>query len=83
MFDEQPTLKLLFDQLGLASDDASIDHFVETHQLPKDLMMHEASFWTDSLREFLCSHWQKDDNWSLVIDNLNELMSQDQQKNPH
>ena len=28
MFDQQPTLELLFDQLGLPSDSASIDEFV-------------------------------------------------------
>ncbi|MDV2469531.1 DUF2789 family protein [Acinetobacter chinensis] len=80
MFDEQPTLKLLFDQLGLDSEPASIDSFIETHQLPEGVMMHEADFWTDSQRDFLVSHWQKDDNWSLVIDELSELLSTDAQK---
>ena len=75
MFDEQPTLKLLFDQLGLDSDQASIDQFVETHQLPKDVMMHQATFWSDVQRDFLSSHWQKDEDWSLVIDELSELLS--------
>lgn len=75
MFDEQPTLKLLFDQLGLDSDQSSIDQFIETHQLPKDVMMHEADFWNNSQREFIESHWRKDDDWSLVIDELSELLS--------
>ena len=68
-------LKLLFDQLGLDSDQESIDQFVETHQLPKDVMMHQATFWSDVQRDFLSSHWQKDDDWSLVIDELSELLS--------
>ncbi|MDM1758249.1 MULTISPECIES: DUF2789 family protein [Acinetobacter] len=75
MFDEQPTLKLLFDQLGLDSDQASIDQFVATHQLPQGAMLHEASFWSDSQREFIASHWRKDDDWALVIDELNELLA--------
>ncbi len=75
MFDEQPTLKLLFDQLGLDSDQAAIDHFVEMHQLAKDVMMHEADFWNDSQRDFISSHWRKDDDWSLVVDELSELLS--------
>lgn len=75
MFDEQPTLKLLFDQLGLDSDQASIDQFVESHQLLKGVMMHEADFWNDSQRDFIASHWRKDDDWSLVIDELSELLS--------
>ena len=75
MFDEQPTLKLLFDQLGLDSDQASMDQFVATHQLPEGVMMHEADFWNDSQRDFIVSHWRKDDDWSLVIDELSELLS--------
>lgn len=75
MFDEQPTLKLLFDQLGLDSDQASMDQFVAAHQLAKGVMMHEADFWNDSQRDFIVSHWRKDDDWSLVIDELSELLS--------
>ncbi len=33
MFEQQPTLQLLFEQLGLDSDDASIENFIRTHQL--------------------------------------------------
>ncbi|RKG36831.1 DUF2789 family protein [Acinetobacter rongchengensis] len=80
MFDEQPTLELLFEQLGLGSDQTSIDNFVASHQLPKDVMMHQADFWSLSQREFLSSHWQKDDEWAIVIDTLNELLSQDLQR---
>ncbi|SPL69695.1 DUF2789 family protein [Acinetobacter stercoris] len=80
MFDEQPTLTLLFEQLGLASDEASILEFVKSHQLSRDTMLHEAEFWTDSQREFITSHWQKDDEWSLVVDELGTLLNQDAEK---
>ncbi len=76
MFDEQPTLKLLFDQLGLASDDVSITTFIAQHQLKKDVMLHQADFWSASQKDFITSHWQGDDNWSIVIDELSELLSQ-------
>ncbi len=36
MFEQQPTLQLLFEQLGLESDDASIENFIRTHQLPAE-----------------------------------------------
>ena len=75
MFDEQPTLELLFEQLGLDADQTSIDNFVASHQLPEGVMMHQADFWSPSQCEFLSSHWQKDDEWSIVIDNLNELLN--------
>ncbi|ENV31525.1 DUF2789 family protein [Acinetobacter gerneri] len=76
MFDEKPTLKLLFEQLGLPSEDVQITTFIAQHQLAKNVMLHQADFWTDSQRDFLTSHWQSDDNWSLVIDELSELLSQ-------
>ncbi|WP_010116700.1 DUF2789 family protein [Acinetobacter sp. P8-3-8] len=80
MFDEQPTLELLFEQLGLDADQTSIDNFVASHQLPEGVMMHQADFWSPSQREFLSSHWQKDDEWAIVVDTLNELLSQNLQK---
>ena len=46
MFEQQPTLQLLFEQLGLDSDDASIENFIRTHQLPAEQKLHEASFWS-------------------------------------
>ncbi|AWL28037.1 hypothetical protein A7P53_07240 [Acinetobacter defluvii] len=81
MFDGQPTLELLFEQLGLDADQASMDQFIESHQLPEGVMMHQADFWSDAQRQFLSSHWQKDDEWAIVVDTLNELLSQNLQKN--
>lgn len=75
MLDMNVTLELLFEQLGLASDEKSIDYFVQTHQLKQGDMMHLADFWTEHQKQFLSSHWQQDDEWALVIDQLNELLS--------
>lgn len=44
MFEQQPTLQLLFEQLGLDADDVSIENFIKTHQLPAEQKLHEASF---------------------------------------
>lgn len=52
MFEQQPTLELLFDQLGLASDEASIENFIKTHQLPAEQKLHEASFWSKGQSDF-------------------------------
>ena len=75
MFDQQPTLELLFDQLGLSSTQEDIDRFIEAHQLKEGEMMHLADFWTENQKQFLSSHWQKDDEWAIVIDTLNELLN--------
>ncbi len=47
MFDQQPTLELLFQQLGLDADDAAIDQFIREHQLPAETKLHCAEFWTE------------------------------------
>ncbi|TCB80907.1 DUF2789 family protein [Acinetobacter sp. ANC 4173] len=77
MFDVQPTLILLFDQLGLDSSESAMDQFIRQHQLAADVELHQASFWTDAQREFLHSHWDKDDEWAIVIDTLNEQLHED------
>lgn len=53
MFEQQPTLQLLFEQLGLDADDASIENFIKTHQLPAEQKLHEASFWSQGQSDFL------------------------------
>ncbi len=78
MFDQQPTLELLFQQLGLDADDAAIDQFIREHQLPAETKLHCAELWTEGQRQFLQSHWKKDDDWAIVIETLNEQLHSDQ-----
>ena len=74
MFDQQPTLELFFEQLGLDASAEAIDRFIETHQLTMDIPLHKAPFWTPSQHDFIISHWKKDDDWAMVIDILNEQL---------
>ncbi|MCL6232408.1 DUF2789 domain-containing protein [Acinetobacter sp. ANC 5579] len=74
MFDQQPTLELFFEQLGLDASPEGIDQFIETHQITMDVPLHEAPFWTKSQRDFIISHWKKDDDWAIVVDILNEQL---------
>lgn len=74
MFDQQPTLELLFEQLGLDANAAAIDQFIETHQLTTDVALHEAPFWSDAQRDFIITHWKRDDEWAIVVDVLNEQL---------
>lgn len=68
------SLKDLFDQLGLESDQASIDEFVEAHQLPNDIKLIDAEFWTPSQAKFLKEELRFDAEWAPVVDELNELL---------
>ena len=74
MFDQQPTLELLFEQLGLDASQEAIDKFIESHQLTTDIPLHHAPFWTQAQHDFLISHWKKDDEWAMVVDILNEQL---------
>lgn len=65
------TMKDLFDQLGLDSDDHSINEFVASHQLPNDVKLVEADFWSESQARFLKDELLTDAEWAPVIDHLN------------
>ncbi len=74
ILEQQPTLELLFEQLGLPADQAAIDQFVKTHQLASEVILPDASFWSESQSAFLHEHWHQDDEWIVIIDKLNQLL---------
>ena len=77
MLDMDVTQELLFQQLGLDSSKEGIEKFIDTHRFDLNTAMPAAGFWTDSQRTILISHWGNDDEWSMVIDQLNEQLHDD------
>lgn len=71
-----PTLTTLFEQLGLESDLSSIDAFIASHPLPKNIKLSEATFWTPQQARFLKKELREDAEWALVVDELNERLHQ-------
>lgn len=72
-------LSLLFEQLGLASDQASIDAFVARHSpLPDDVKVSEAPFWNESQAAFLKEAIMDDADWEPVVDELNVLLHENE-----
>jgi hypothetical protein len=70
-----PTLATLFEQLGLDSDQASIDAFVEEHgPLPEETKVSEAEFWSPQQQKFLKGELMLDAEWAPVVDELNVLL---------
>jgi hypothetical protein len=67
----------LFMQLGLASDAESIARFIHTHQLPTDIRLCDATFWTESQRQFLLEQYKADASWIIIVDQLNESLHED------
>jgi hypothetical protein len=67
-------LYTLFDQLGLPSDDASIERFARHYRLSEDQSIYQAEFWTPAQASFLKVAYQQDAEWSDALDQLNGLM---------
>lgn len=68
------SLNQLFAQLGLDSDDASIEAFVASHRLPEDLKLSDAPFWTPQQAAFFKEELQADADWAPFVDDLNVLL---------
>ncbi|ARU03874.1 hypothetical protein CCO03_03530 [Comamonas serinivorans] len=67
----------LFDQLGLASDSASIVAFITRHRpLPADLALADAPFWNAAQADFLRQQLAADADWAEKVDALNLALHQ-------
>jgi hypothetical protein len=67
-----PTMSLLFDQLGLAADEASIESFIQAHRpVPLTTRLFDAPFWSPSQAALIQQKLQDDGEWSVLIDTLN------------
>ncbi|UAW97285.1 DUF2789 domain-containing protein [Halopseudomonas nanhaiensis] len=62
----------LFEQLGLDSDEASIDNFIAEHRpLPDEVKVTEAPFWSEGQAAFLRESLMDDADWEPIVDELN------------
>ena len=52
----------------------NIDEFTRTHQLPSEVILPDAEFWSEGQSAFLREHWHQDDEWIVIIDKLNQLL---------
>lgn len=74
MIDGERNINMLFDQMGMDSDDASIEAFIHANQLPQDVKLSDAPIWTDNQRKFLKDEYRADAGWIEIIDELNTLL---------
>lgn len=69
------SLSNLFAQLGLPTDPASIEQFIQAHRpLQAGVILCEAPFWTPAQASFLRDEMLNDADWAEVIDELNALL---------
>ncbi|WP_284880346.1 DUF2789 domain-containing protein [Acinetobacter variabilis] len=73
----RPRMTHLFAQLGLDSSAERIAQFIYEHQLPKDVNLMEAPYWSDAQRQFLAEKIASDGEWAIVVDQLNESLHED------
>jgi hypothetical protein len=65
------TLTTLFQQLGLPSDQASIESFIDQHApVPAETALQDAAFWSNSQSNFLEEGLEDDSDWAEIIDEL-------------
>lgn len=66
-----PSMETLFEQLGLDSSEEAIQTFIHNHQLPEDVKLGDAPFWSLGQAQLLKEKWHGDDEWAPIIDQLN------------
>ena len=67
----------LFAQLGLPSDEQSIQQFLTKHApLPLDMALADAPFWEASHATFLREAFFDDSDWAEPVDQLSEALRQ-------
>lgn len=72
-----PRMTNLFLQLGLDASEDAIADFIQRHQLPTDVDITAAPFWSEAQRQLLCEQLRADANWAIVVDQLNESLHED------
>jgi hypothetical protein len=67
----------LFKQLGLPSDETSIQLFISQHDgVCREFGLDQAPIWNASQREFLQEAVAQDSEWSMLADSLMAALSQ-------
>ena len=68
----------LFAQLGLASDNASIQAFIRSHApLPPAVLLTQASFWSATQSHMLSEQLGHDSDWAELVDQLDAALRAD------
>lgn len=68
------TMGTLFEQLGLPHSEGDIQRFLATHHIDAAISLPEAPFWSEAQACFLREAWEADDDWIMVIDELNTAL---------
>ena len=64
----------LFLQLGLDATPEGVARFISENRLADDVNFLDAEFWSTGQRQFLEEKLNSDDDWAVVVDQLNEAL---------
>ncbi|MBD9482287.1 DUF2789 domain-containing protein [Pseudomonas sp. PDM14] len=64
------SLRTLFEQLGLPSENDDIAAFIRDHQLANGEKIAKAPFWTEAQANFLAESLKRDADWAIKVDEL-------------
>lgn len=68
------SLKQLFDQLGLDSEESAIRQFAKNNQLESAIALEDAQVWKPWQIDFLRDARAQDADWSEPVDELDALL---------
>ena len=77
MDETTPRMTTLFQQLGLDESEQAIATFIRQNQLPADVSIVNAPYWTEAQRQFISEQLAADAAWAIVVDQLNESLHED------
>jgi hypothetical protein len=64
------TMQALFAQLGLSSNETSIENFIQNNHLP----LENAAFWNTGQAQFIHESIAEDADWAEVVDHLDAML---------
>ena len=77
MITTEPNMTNLFQQLGLEDGEQDIARFIKSHQLPTEVALSDAPYWSAAQRQFLVDQLKADAPWAMIVDQLNQALHSD------
>ena len=68
------TMQALFAQLGLSSNETSIENFIHNNHLPPEIPLENAAFWSTGQAQFIHESIAEDADWAEVVDHLDAML---------
>ena len=68
------SMKTLFEQLGLSSNETAMENFIFNNHMGNDIPLDHAACWNAGQAQFIREALDQDSDWSEVVDQLDALL---------